>query len=107
MATLSLGSAAVMTFTPHVETDKIGADGKQANPLISLLLEPRSLIIFADDAYHTHLHCIHDDAVDVLGAPHHGEFVNLGDTHSLGDEILRTTRQSLTLRRRRVPAPRR
>ena len=31
-----------------------------------MLLEPRSLLIFKDDAYHHYLHCIEDNRVDTL-----------------------------------------
>ncbi|CAM9256206.1 unnamed protein product, partial [Scytosiphon promiscuus] len=60
-ATLSLGSDAVMHFSPRVETSRIGTPGVETRPQASLVLRARCLVIFAEEAYSDLLHSI--DAV--------------------------------------------
>jgi hypothetical protein len=70
--------------------------------VLSLLLQPRSLVVFEGDAYEDHLHTIHAAAVDTIGSMDHGPFANLDQSRAqLGDKVTHSTRQSLTLRRRR------
>jgi hypothetical protein len=58
--------------------------------------------MFEGDAYESHLHTIHADPVDTIGSTGHGPFANLDATgQRMGDKVVHTTRQSLTLRRRR------
>ncbi|CAM9407988.1 unnamed protein product [Ectocarpus sp. 4 AP-2014] len=60
-ATLSLGSDAVMHFSPRIETSRIGRPGVETRPQASLVLRSLSLVVFADDAYSRLMHSI--DAV--------------------------------------------
>ncbi|TYH54021.1 hypothetical protein ES332_D09G139400v1 [Gossypium tomentosum] len=87
VAILSLGSPVVMDFTPHsrlnsckstvmesvvdktsdVKAAEIeGNDGLDKHQPFSVLLMPRSLLIFKDDAYSDYLHGIEDNAVHRL-----------------------------------------
>ena len=61
----------------------------------SLLLEPRSLLILQDDAYHKFLHGIDMKETDVIDE----SFYNLKLTNSsIGDCLKREKRISLTIR---------
>lgn len=82
VAILSLGSPVVMDFTPHsrlrtctdtwkneVDEQNFGREAKETeteqmdNPETSVLLMPRSLLIFKDNAYSDYLHGIKDSEV--------------------------------------------
>ncbi|KAL5563747.1 hypothetical protein UlMin_033494 [Ulmus minor] len=98
VAILSLGSPAVMDFTPHsrlrsrdstTTEDEIGRDN--CSPF-SVLLMPRSLLIFKDTAYSDYLHGIEDTQTQCCDG-----VVNQGVEHV--KSICRTTnRVSLTCR---------
>lgn len=75
-ATLSLGSDAVMHFSPRVETSRIGRPGVETRPQASLVLRALSLVVFADDAYSRLLHSI--DAV---------REETVGCSGSVGDDV--------------------
>lgn len=60
-ATLSLGSDAVMHFSPRLAPADVGRPGVESRPQASLVLRARCLVVFADDAYSNQLHSI--DAV--------------------------------------------
>ncbi|CAM9288936.1 unnamed protein product, partial [Choristocarpus tenellus] len=57
-ATLSLGSDAIMHFSPRVGTNDIGR--VETHPLASVVLRNRSLVVFTDEAYTNLMHSIDD-----------------------------------------------
>ncbi|VFQ60697.1 unnamed protein product [Cuscuta campestris] len=59
---LSLGSPVVMDFDPHPNL-KRSTDTASPSSSFSVLLSPRSLLIFMDKAYSEYLHSIKDSAV--------------------------------------------
>ena len=62
---------------------------------LSLLLEPRSLVLIRDDMYKVHLHGIREKLCDVIT----DKVANVDLTSAeLGDEMKRETRVSLTIR---------
>ncbi|XP_059659503.1 alkylated DNA repair protein ALKBH6 homolog isoform X2 [Cornus florida] len=92
VAILSLGSPVVMDFTPHSSLslctnqlrnsveDKISDGASDNHHPFSLLLMPRSLLIFKDEAYSDYLHGIkdsevqqYDEAVNSVEALNHDE----------------------------------
>ncbi|KAI0750351.1 hypothetical protein BC629DRAFT_1230948 [Irpex lacteus] len=124
VATLSLGSHAVFHYYRYasngVDVDEglPSANGGQGrpidrNPVISVLLEPRSLVITTQELYTAHLHGIDDVQVDVFPAPA-GDLeslplTNLANAHIISDAdmrsvvhsggtLTRATRYSLTCR---------
>jgi alkylated DNA repair protein alkB family protein 6 len=68
VAIISLGSHCVFTFTPHASLQP----GVAAAP-VRVLVPPRSLLLFAHDAYDSHLHgidaCAADDLRNVANPP--------------------------------------
>lgn len=60
---------------------------------MSVLLEPRSLLVVTDDLFKKYLHAIDEVEKDELS----GSIVNLGD-HKVGEVLQRQTRISLTIR---------
>lgn len=89
---LSTGSSAVINFRR-----KLAEGGFDIQPSASLLLQPRSLLIFCNDAYHKFSHGIDTAEEDFMGE----SIVNLGATGlQLGDLVERKgERVSLTVRR--------
>eukprot|EP00041_Stephanoeca_diplocostata_P014991 m.283713 g.283713 ORF g.283713 m.283713 type:complete len:373 (+) comp19882_c0_seq1:236-1354(+) len=67
VATLSLGSTALVSFTRALSTDELARGGVQRSPALSVVLEPRSLLVFGADAYTNMLHGI--DRSDVTTIP--------------------------------------
>ena len=61
-ATLSLGAPALMRFADRRH------DGRGDVPVATILLEPRSLVVFSGAAYTTLLHSIGEDAREAVGA---------------------------------------
>ncbi|KAI0697800.1 hypothetical protein BC835DRAFT_1405596 [Cytidiella melzeri] len=83
VATLSLGSHAVFHYYRYIPADiarsnevepEEGGKGRSIDntPVMSVLLEPRSLVITTQDLYTAHLHGIDDVEVDVFPAPASG-----------------------------------
>lgn len=71
-ATLSLGSDAIMHFSPRIAAEDIGRPGVDSSPLASLVLRERCLVVFADDAYSNLLHgidALSEENVGECGAP--------------------------------------
>lgn len=62
VAILSLGAGTVFDFWHNV----VDASGRGAAPALSLVVPPRSLLIFEEEAYHDHLHGIVDRRQDAL-----------------------------------------
>ena len=107
---LSLASTSVMAFYPRREPyaepmehykDTFRFDGDIANqrPIMSVVMEPRSLLIFRGEAYTHYPHGVSDKAVDLLSPEHAGEVVN---RHLISDpqmsEVRRTYRVGVTVR---------
>ena len=63
---------------------------------LSVLLEPRSLILVCDDMYKSHLHGIAERTTDTISS----KVVNIDscDSANIDDILTRTTRVSLTIR---------
>lgn len=109
---LSLASTSVMHFYPHQQpyldrpmdhyndTFKFseGKIGAQV-PLMTVVMEPRSLLVFADTAYYYYPHGVSDKEVDDLSPSTAGEVVN---RHLLRDKAImsveRRYRVSITTR---------
>ena len=86
---LSILSPILITFTPDQTL-------KDMQPF-SVLLEPRSLIIFQDTVYENYLHGILEN--DSFFLNEKDNIINLEQTNSkIGDNIKRETRISLTFR---------
>lgn len=105
VAILSLGSPCVFSFYPRTGTedtlawdksnDVPGGHRHGDSPQLSLLLEPRSLLVFSEDAFWHHRHGIAAVASETLDA----SVANLGATgYGPGQELVRTRRVSLTMR---------
>jgi alkylated DNA repair protein alkB family protein 6 len=91
VAIVSLGASAVMHFTPHASLlDAAAAAGAAPPPCVRMWLPRRSLLLFADDAYATHLHgipAVHAD--DVSGSGEGGGGVcNPPDGTADGDDAV-------------------
>lgn len=100
VAILSLGGPAVMSFRAKLLPEEIGV--KDCSDLFSVLLESNSLLVFTKDMYTRYLHGISPTtrAVDIIGEA--GACLNLHllsrNKCSMGDEICRGDRVSLTFR---------
>ncbi|KAI0092343.1 hypothetical protein BDY19DRAFT_884238 [Irpex rosettiformis] len=124
VATLSLGSHAVFHYYRYTSIS-VGADegltsgkggkGRSINttPVMSVLLEPRSLVITTQELYATHLHGIDDVHVDTFPAtgrdPETLSSTGIANIELISDEVMkdvvrgggslgRETRYSLTCR---------
>lgn len=104
---LSLGSPCIFSFYPRSGSEDCMKWDPQNNvpggfragdrPLMSVLLEPRSLLVFGRDAFWHHRHGIDAVAEDVVT----DAVCNLGvleTPHQVGDVVKRTRRVSLTMR---------
>lgn len=80
VATISLGSHAMFHYYRYANTavgidegvsSAKGGKGKRIDmtPVMSVLLEPRSLVITTRELYTTHLHGINDVQIDIFPAP--------------------------------------
>jgi hypothetical protein len=87
-------SSVVVEFTKRLSPDEIGESGSNYPP-ISILLQPGSLLVFADDAYINYCHSI---AVDVLEDIVQHHCVNAAE----GTVVERQKRFSLTFRHKRM-----
>ena len=107
VAIVSLGTPAVLHFWPVPKNDagvSVGSGWRaisgDVEPACSVLLQPRSLLVFSAEAYTHMLHGIRPASTDVLGPT----VCNLGMCHSpaglaVGEVIERGRRLSLTVRR--------
>lgn len=66
-ATLSLGSDAVMHFSPRLAPADVGRPGVESRPQASLVLRARCLVVFADEAYSNQLHSIDTVREETVG----------------------------------------
>eukprot|EP00668_Euglena_longa_P004408 GGOE01005163.1.p2 GENE.GGOE01005163.1~~GGOE01005163.1.p2 ORF type:complete len:158 (+),score=43.37 GGOE01005163.1:408-881(+) len=95
VAILSLASTVLMHFRPRLSTAELGV--KSPHPCASLVLRPRSLLVFAEDAFTTHLHGIDAVLEEIVGAV--ASVINLQAAGcEEGDQIIRDRRVSLTVR---------
>ena len=110
VAILSLASSCVMSFYPRREpydnpmdhyNDTFKFDGEIARqtPMCSVVLEPRSLLVFSHDVYWYHPHGIRAESTDPLGETTAGPIVN---AHLLSGKmeksLPRTYRVGVTIR---------
>lgn len=98
ITTISLGSQTVLHFHKEHEVENIEEETclnpiKQRKKIMSVLLEPRSLLVVKDDLYHNHLHSIEEVKSDEISE----SIINPG-LHHLGEVLERNTRISLTIR---------
>ncbi|XP_052827417.1 alpha-ketoglutarate-dependent dioxygenase alkB homolog 6 isoform X2 [Octopus bimaculoides] len=103
VATISLSSPILLDFYHHMNsTTENNAENNESDTslqerhFLSLLLEPRSLIIVKDSMYTNHLHGISERAEDIIT----DKISNLDKCSDVkvGDVLRRTTRLSLTIR---------
>lgn len=107
VAILSLNSPCILSFYPRMGTedtmkwdpanDVPGGGTRQVEPEVSVLLEPRSLLVFSHDAFWHHRHGIMAVEEDVVT----DRVANLGmldGRYKVGDVIPRDRRVSLTMR---------
>jgi len=93
VACLSLGSSSTFSFTERLSTDEIGV--KEPRELCTLVLRPRSLVIFTKNAYSQALHSVPAAEQEIISA----ETANLVPAMAqAGDVIQRGTRISITMR---------
>ena len=100
VATISLGSRCVLRFHRRVETTMAPDERRALNetPVVSLILPPRSAVVFADAAYAGHLHGIRAVTSEAIErGMGFGEGAEL-DGLALGDTLQRAARTSLTFR---------
>lgn len=96
ITTLSLGSQTVLRFHKIPETEKERSDPKSKDPVFSLVLEERSLLILKDDLYNNFMHSIQETLDDKMD----DELIrNLSCTSFTKNmRVIRTNRYSLTIR---------
>lgn len=99
ITTISLGSHTVLNFYDRLDSDEVDAEDsqlssvKQRQKKLSVLLEPRSLLVVKDDLYHKHLH-----SIDELKSDEISELIVNPGHRQLGEVMHRQTRISLTIR---------
>eukprot|EP01035_Chromulina_nebulosa_P019068 gene19068-24890_t len=94
---ISLGTPCLMTFRQKLASHEIGEH--YGGDLFSVFLQPRSLLMFSDDAYHFYQHGIAADCVD-LTIGENIECVNSEQANvKYGDKFSRGERTSLTIRK--------
>lgn len=75
------------------------AYGSAAAPLVSVLLEPRSLLLFSHDAFWRHRHGIADVSEEpITSAVCNLGHLDAGSPYKVGDILKRARRVSLTMR---------
>lgn len=99
-ATLSLGSDAIMHFSPRLAPADVGRPGVESRPQASLVLRARCLVVFADDAYSGQLHSIDAVTEETAGGAGRAPVVNAEAAGAPEGTLLRRKlRVSLTFRR--------
>lgn len=99
ITTISLGSHTVLDFYERQGTDEVNIGDTPASSMeprgkvVSVLIEPRSLLVVKDDLYHKHLHSISEQEADEVS-----KSVINRNNHKIGDVLQRQTRISLTIR---------
>ena len=84
----------IIAINQSVQNDDAGLESRF---LLSLMLEPQSLLVLKEDMYKKYLHGIVDRTEDVV-SDRICNLAHLGTTVSSGGILQRTTRVSLTIR---------
>ncbi|XP_064600188.1 alpha-ketoglutarate-dependent dioxygenase alkB homolog 6-like [Liolophura sinensis] len=99
VSTITLGSHTLLDFYHHINSTDQRSSGSASlaeRHFLSLLLQPRSLVLVKDDMYKVHLHGIServtDEVTDLIA-----NLDSCKDAHT-GDRLTRETRVSLTIR---------
>jgi alkylated DNA repair protein alkB family protein 6 len=92
VSTVSLGSHTFLDFYEPIDDNEVKS--KTDRYIGSMLLQPRSLILIKDEAYKVCLHGIEERDTDII----HGKIFNRPSNLSIGTELKRSTRISLTIR---------
>ena len=109
VAILSLASHTVMHFYPQPPHSAVYSGEERGQPVLSLLLERRSLLVFTDELYSHYYHCIHEQSEDVVSPRDVDNWQLLSDRQqwerqsSVGQPVHRSTRYSLTIRASKNP----
>ncbi|KAG2130350.1 hypothetical protein DEU56DRAFT_467077 [Suillus clintonianus] len=120
VATISLGSHAIFHYYQYKDKDSLSVDpgsmgrGVDPMPILSLFLEPRSVVVTTGELYTAHLHGINEVAADTFTGDgflllSNGSHSRIGNRYMIQDKavvgiiesggtIERTTRYSLTCR---------
>lgn len=96
VATVSLGAPCLLKFYPHVGSGEVSGPRREA---FSLVLQPRSLVVFAERAYTHFLHGIGESTHEAIPSDH--KVVNLAKAGVSVGEVLdrsQSTRVSVTFR---------
>ncbi|KAK9907716.1 hypothetical protein WJX75_008717 [Coccomyxa subellipsoidea] len=94
----SLGAPAVMRFTHKRTSDDAPAEGDTRAPVVSVALQPRSLLVFRGDAYTHCLHGIDEVEEDVLD----DTVANRDALPDPGTRVMKRGAERLSLTARRV-----
>lgn len=109
VAILSLQSPVLMSFYPkqvahenvmehYEDTFKFDGPIAKQKPIFSIILEPRSLLIFAEDAYYAYPHGISDKAEDSLLEADCGKLINPDAVPAGVTTLKRQPRVGVTIR---------
>src|ERR1700691_882114 len=87
VATISLGSHAIFHYYSYRSDDTLGSANQSADtgrlvdptPVLSLLLEPRSVVITTSSLYTSHLHGIQELEEDIIIPAGDGQMPLVGD----------------------------
>ncbi|KAL5008232.1 hypothetical protein ScPMuIL_013813 [Solemya velum] len=103
VSTISLGSHSMLEFYHHLslhDDSSEAGDTKKSTIedryLLSMLLEPRSLVLVCDEMYKVHLHGISEKNSDIVTDKVAN--IDVCEMANLGDTLHRETRISLTIR---------
>jgi len=102
VAILSMNAITTMTFRPHLRSSDIGV--VSGADVCSVVLEPRSLLVFTHSVYEHYMHGIYAQEVDVVGEEAPCVNAHLAGVQE-GQQIRRGRRTSLTVRRRATSIP--
>mmetsp|Transcript_568 Transcript_568/g.964 ORF Transcript_568/g.964 Transcript_568/m.964 type:complete len:269 (-) Transcript_568:62-868(-) len=91
---ISLGSPAVMSFRPRLKAEELGIAA--ADEVVNIILKPRSILFFSNEAYSCYMHGIVARPVDDCRAL--PNLLRANQSVGSEDEICRGVRTSLTIR---------
>jgi len=94
ITTISIGSHAVLNFFEPEEDKDTTCRSWNERLVLSLFVEPRSLLVLQQDMYHKYLHGIDQITTDHVTK----QYPNLNNDLALGSDIERSIRYSLTIR---------
>ena len=95
VTTINTGSHTLLDFYPKISGEEERMC--QREPLFSLFLEPRSLLVLKRDAYESYLHGIRELKSDLI-TDRIANLSSLSDPLIIGQELQRKTRLSFTIR---------